>query len=87
MYVKTSICLFTILPLFLYALNTFIFVYACCLARNIRSAIRWVPSELNNADEGSRLPACVSPSKSLSQIGLPEVGWMQGRDSQILKPR
>ena len=36
---------------------------AYCLARNLKPAIRWIPSELNNADEGSRLCQGVLPSK------------------------
>ena len=41
------------------------------LARNIRASVRWMPSELNNADEGSRLAdEAYDPSKELTRYIL-----------------
>ena len=41
---------------------------AFCFARNVRVAIRWIPSELNISDEGSRLAEGAKDSKLLIDL-------------------
>ncbi|CAE7731551.1 unnamed protein product [Symbiodinium sp. CCMP2592] len=40
-----------------------------CLAHDVTVTIRWVPSELNNADEGSRISSAVASKVLTAQLG------------------
>ncbi|CAE7509286.1 unnamed protein product, partial [Symbiodinium microadriaticum] len=50
---------------------------AYCLARNIMCTVRWVPSELNSADEPSRLHSDEA-SKGLAHV-IPAIKWAATR--------
>lgn len=53
---------------------------AYCLARNIQTTVRWVPSELNSADEPSRVEAA-DRTKSLTHV-MPSVSWPAGKEAR-----
>ena len=58
-----------------------------CLARNIRFAIRWIPSEFNSSDEGSREhETAFDPKKSLVAFLGPSADVQAGMSARAAAP-
>ena len=58
---------------------------AYCFARNVRVSVRWIPSELNIADEGSRLAEGAKESKLL--VDLLGDSWAEEFVAGTYEPR